>query len=220
MRVEFNNKTFTTKTAFTAYVKNEMYNSIGFGYYEAGGIQYDFLYKLICRHPCFEWLRGIGHIKAFQLEPNFLNHSNIHMLLVLEDGFKHPISWNKCITSITHTPEERAKVRLISAMRDAISPDTMEFKRNAILKCMFCDSVKNLHTDHSSISFKTISTEFLLESIASGGTIPTKFDSDPITCINRFKTEDIEFAKSWVAYHKSKAVYQILCATCNIKKGG
>ena len=70
------------------------------------------------------------------------------MLLVLEGTEKQPVSWNKCITSIAHTPEERAKLKLISAMRNAISPDTIEFKRNAIPQCQFCNSVKNLHTDH------------------------------------------------------------------------
>ena len=104
-------------------------------------------------------------------------------------------------------------------MREAINPDTLAFKRNAIQSCKLCGSTSNLHTDHSDISFKKISTDFLLLCVSSGIQAPQSFDSDMRTCIPYFRAEDAEFSRSWYDYHKSIAVYQILCQSCNCKKG-
>ena len=64
-------------------------------------------------------------------------------------------------------------------MRNAISPDTMAFKREANQSCVLCGSTHNLHTDHSSISFKTISTDFLFTFFLSAKVrnIPTKIEN-------------------------------------------
>jgi len=220
MLVEFDGKVFDTKKAFEVYVRNQLYNVIGFGYYETGVSNYDFLFKFFQRHPFFDFfISKFKTIKGFLLEENPLNRSYIHMSFVAESGEHVPFSWRKCITPIVKSIAVRNKERLIEAMREAISPDTMAFKNNAIQSCKICGSTSNLHTDHSDVSFKKISTDFLLLCVSSGIQAPTCFDSDMRTCIPYFRTEDAEFSRSWYDYHKSIAVYQILCQVCNCKKG-
>lgn len=215
MLVEFDGKTFSTKTAFASFVKNEMYNVIGFGRYETGTDQYTFLCKLLERHPNYEWVAR-KPIQAFSLEENPIQRGTIHAIIVYSDGECDAFSWNKCITAIQVNKDDKQRKKLIEAMREAISPDTMAFKRDANQSCVLCGSTHHLHTDHSTISFKTISTDFLLNCVANNTTIPSSFDWD-IQC--RFRQNDGAFAKQWYEYHKGRAVYQILCQTCNCKKG-
>ena len=51
------------------------------------------------------------------------------------------------------------------------------------------------------------------------GDLPTKFVRN-IELFNRMEFENKEdlFVKSWLAYHREHANYQLLCATCNAKK--
>lgn len=220
MLVEFDNKTFITKKVFEVYVRNELYNVIGFGYYKTGTDNYSFLYKLFQRHPFFEFLvKKYVSIKGFLLEENLVNRNAIHMSFVAESNEYIPISWNKCITPIIKSVADKNKERLIESMREAISPDTLSFRRNAIQSCKFCGSTSNLHTDHSDVSFKKISTDFLLVCVSSGVSIPQIFECDLGTCMPHFRIEDAEFSRSWYEYHRSIAVYQILCQACNSKKG-
>ena len=220
MLVEFDGRSFDTKNDFELYVRNQLYNEIGFGYYETGTDNYSFLYKLFERHPFFEYhSSGDNKIKGFQLEENLLCRNAIHMSFVRECGEHVGFSWRKCITPIVKSVADRNKERLILAMRETISPDTMAFKRNAIQSCKLCGSTSNLHTDHSDISFKKISTDYLLVCVSSGVKAPQTFDCDLATCVPRFRVEDAEFSRSWYDYHRSIAVYQILCQTCNSKKG-
>ncbi len=220
MLVEFDSTTFNTKKIFEVYVRNQIYNVIGFGYYESGSTNYSFLYKLFQRHPFFDFLvKKYICIKGFQLEENLINRNAIHMSFVAESGDYVPISWKKCITPIVKSVADRNKERLIESMREAISPDTMAFKRGATQSCKFCGSTSNLHTDHSDVSFKKISTDFLLVCVSSAISVPQIFECDLATCMPRFRVEDAEFSRSWYEYHRSIAVYQILCQTCNLKKG-
>lgn len=220
MLVQFDGRSFDTKNTFELYIRNQLYNEIGFGYYETGSANYSFLYKLFQRHPFFEFLvKKYSCIKGFQLEENLLNRNAIHMSVVSESGEYVPISWTKCITPIVKSVADRNKERLILAMREAISPDTMAFKRNATQSCKFCGSTSKLHTDHSDVSFKKISTDFLLSCVSSAISVPVAFECDLATCMPRFTAEDSEFSRSWYDYHRSIAVYQILCQTCNCKKG-
>jgi len=219
MLVEFDEKVFNTKKAFELYVRNQLYNVIGFGYYETGSTHFSFLYKLFERHPFFEYHSQGEKIKGFLLEENLLCRDAIHMSFVREGGEHVAFSWRKCITPIVKSVADRNKERLILAMRETISPDTMAFKKTAIPSCKLCGSTANLHTDHSDISFKKISTDYLLLSFSSGVQAPLKFECDLGTCMPRFRAEDSEFAISWYNYHKSIAVYQILCQNCNCKKG-
>jgi hypothetical protein len=219
MFVEFDGKTFKTKSAFELYVRNELYNVIGFGYYETGTNHYEFLFKLLQRHPHFDYyVKTYKQIRGFLLEENPMNRKTIHATFVAESGEHNAFSWNKCITPTVKSIPEQNKERLISAMRNAISPDTMAFKRDAIPSCKFCGSTSNLHTDHSDVSFKKISTDFLLLCVSSNISVPNSFDCDPMTCIPVFRQSDGDFAKKWYDYHRSIAVYQILCASCNCKK--
>ena len=220
MLVEFDSITFDTKKKFEIYVRNQLYTEIGFGYYETGTTNYSFLYKLFQRHPFFDFfVKKFVTIKGFQLEENLLNRNAIHMSFVAESDEYVAFSWRKCITPIVKSIADRNKERLIEAMREAISPDTMAFKRNATQSCKFCGSTSNLHTDHSDISFKKISTDFLLLCVSSGNAVPVAFECDLGTCMPRFRLEDAEFSRSWYDYHRSIAVYQILCQVCNSKKG-
>jgi hypothetical protein len=217
MLVEFDGNTFSTKKAFGAFVENQLYNEIGFGRYETGTVQYTFLCKLLERHPNYERISR-KQIKAFSLEENLIQRGAIHAIIVYVDGENDAFSWRKCITAIQVNSEDRQRQRLIQAMREAISPDTMAFKRDSNQCCVLCQSTHNLHTDHSTISFKTISTDFLMNCVANSITIPKTFDCDNTSrCI--FRQDDAAFTKQWYDYHKSKAVYQILCQTCNCKKG-
>ena len=119
--------------------------------------------------------------------------------------------------------ENKDKHNLGSAMRYAIKDFTIGYKNNRDYNnTLICDkcNIDNLErslyqTDHI-YPFCEIKKEFL-----KNNTLPIPTEFDDIGCNKAFELKDIEFKTSWVNFHNSyNDNYQLLCQTCNGKKGG
>lgn len=171
---------------------------------------YTFFENLISNHPEAEEKIGCG-IKYFFFNRNILNNAlqtNIRRV----DNSTVNFSWISCCNSKGKTINQS----LISAMRNSIAYQSIEFRDLAIMKCRYCgDEGCDMHIDHETIPFKTISKNFL--ELHSDG-VPSSFDKCEKTNLTMFKKTDIDFANDWNAYHKKLANLQVLCKTCNLKK--
>lgn len=114
-------------------------------------------------------------------------------------------SWNKAISPASVDD-------LGMALREAVRGDTEGFKANAHpQKCNHCGSEVHLATDHVNPPFKKIRELF----IEIHGDIEL-IDGDP----GSYKVIKDESVKSaWIEFHRSLAMYQLLCRSCNSKKG-
>jgi 5-methylcytosine-specific restriction endonuclease McrA len=101
------------------------------------------------------------------------------------------------------------------AMREAVQPDIKAFRDEAPRICADCEVVDQLCVDHI-YAFRYLKDEFLLQTKIPA---PTQFTSCTQTHMTKFRDEDVQFATEWREYHKQRATLQILCRTCNNKKG-
>lgn len=148
----------------------------------------------------------------FTLFKTEMSITTLHMRVHFEDE-SIITSWKDCARK-TNTVES-VSTQLNNAMRHAIIEDCMKFKYNNIDgKCVICKSTDNIQTDHIE-PFSKIKDSFLATQTNS----PSTFDLE--TSINQtvFKASDINFANLWVEYHRKHASFQLLCRTCNLKKG-
>jgi 5-methylcytosine-specific restriction endonuclease McrA len=116
-------------------------------------------------------------------------------------------SWNRSIDGYDETQAIKR------AMRSAISSDLRDFL-SAIepAECTHCGSTEQLTVDHVAPPFNIIASEFVSE---YGDKITLAHNENGVG--NRFADADLEAA--WIAFHASRAVYQVLCRSCNARKG-
>lgn len=125
-------------------------------------------------------------------------------------------SWNQAIKiAFARSPaeaiESRRRGKLLFALRRSIQADLNDFRcAQADQCCARCGSPDTLTTDHVAPPFIRIALDF----IASHPDIPlTKVQGDG----DRIAFVDVE--AEWIAFHASRAVYQLLCRSCNSAKG-
>ena len=146
-------------------------------------------------------------VKRIHFRPSLHNFLQTNAIIERIDGTEMSISHTECLNKSTNT------TILGCAMRKAIYPHTYEYKMNCKNDvCCFCGSSNNLAVDHI-YPFSKLQKEFIKTMPA-----PTTFDNDSIGTII-FSDADKLFESEWIKYHNSKATYQILCTTCNSKKG-
>ena len=106
----------------------------------------------------------------------------------------------------------------MNAMRNSIKEQTINYKQSNILKCCLCLitnlEYKNYHVDHKMKPFSVIMEQFLKFNKFEHLT----FDDSSVMNGAIFK-QDEEFKYNWIIYHNQEADYQILCGSCNSKKG-
>lgn len=173
---------------------------------------FGYLRELIQFHPDYEEKVGVG-LDYFSVKPNPLNPSSQHVDIVRKDGIVEGISIKTCC-ELNPKTKKNPENGLIEAMRSAVASDAGEFKNNSQLVCAECGATNgDFHTDHI-YPFQAIKDDFLQ---ATTLTIPTIFDKNYCN-MKKFKESDAEFEKAWFEFHKQKRTYQILCASCNVKK--
>lgn len=143
-----------------------------------------------------------------RVNPQF-PHTDPRHLHTLIDGQWCARSWRKMIEQ-THTPESEAK----RVMRFLVRDDLTDFMSSVEPKeCANCSTTDTLTVDHVSPPFSAIADEF----IAERG-LPTVVDNPCANMITkRFDDEGME--ADWIHFHAERAVYQILCRSCNASKG-
>ena len=143
-----------------------------------------------------------------RVNPQF-PHTDPRHLHVLRDGLWAAESWKKAIQQ-THTPESEAK----RVMRFLVRDDMQDFKEAMQpLECEYCGAIDDLTVDHVSPPFDVIANDF----IALYGTPEVTDNPQTDKVVKVFSDADLE--AGWVSFHASRAMYQILCRSCNASKG-
>jgi hypothetical protein len=205
---------FKTKKECESYTRSKI-NSIGVCVINKDDANYNFFIDLINNHPEVDEKVGCG-VNHFFIQSNSLNRKAFQTMIKRTDDSEIDFSWIYCC----QFKERSLKEHLNRAMRESISPFTMQYKKSqSKLICSLCkkedDEYSNYHVDHNDPPFRTIRDNFLTETTK---TIPAFFGDCSISKLTIFKQEDINFKNDWINYHNSKCTYQILCSKCNLKK--
>jgi hypothetical protein len=137
-----------------------------------------------------------------KINPTFPSDTrHIHAVFTGDEWI--PFSWVKAISG---TGDEVART-----MRFVIKQDMDDYRDRAKDHCALCDATTTLAVDHKDTPFSAIKSEF----IAMHG-VPELRDWS-VGAPKIFK--DFELEARWIKYHASRATYQILCKSCNSKKG-
>ena len=174
-----------------------------------------FFYNLLKNHPNFNDKQGSG-IDYFYIIQNQMWGKGYATMIKRTDGSNVDFSWVYCC----QFKERTVMDQLTAAMRSSISKYAIEFKKRNKLICSICN-VKNLeyfkyHVDHLNPPFCKLKDDFLLQNVKP---IPTEYTDDGKYNLTIFKDEDADFKNDWIDYHNSNASFQILCDSCNCKKG-
>ena len=179
-----------------------------------GDNYFTFFNDLIKNHPDYEEKVGCG-IDYFFIQPNAMNRKTYQTMIKRLDGTTIDFSWVYCCQFRVKSSMNN----LTTAMRQAIAPDTIRFKKSQEeLICMFCNKsnldYSEYHVDHNDPPFRTIRDNF----INIEKELPTTFKDCPKTYLAIFKDEDNEIKNKWIKYHNDNCTLQILCRECNIEK--
>ena len=129
-------------------------------------------------------------------------------LAVSHDGDTFEVwSWNKAIEGYNHS------ANVIRALRSAIKEQTDQYAASNPAVCAICGSDKNTSVDHKSRSFSKLAHEFTIKNPRADCSV-----SNDGTGL-RWKLSQQATLVAWLEYHKANADYQILCRSCNSKKG-
>jgi hypothetical protein len=121
-------------------------------------------------------------------------------------GMWKDVSWKNLI--IKPSPMALAK----RALRESVAPDLRDaFYAIEPHECAVCSSLDDLTVDHLDEPFNSIATSW----IALRGTPDLK--EPPHGQGLMFADADLE--ADWIAFHASRATYQIACRSCNSQKG-
>lgn len=170
-----------------------------------------------------------GHVALFYGRSDGNQFGTDTLQVIDPDGNRTPISWKACARGFAYkedlmkVPEASRKRKrdydLNIALRDAVN-DT---KRKRFLRssgvgkdgkgiCAHCDAFGAIEADHKNTPFCEIKTAFL-----------AKFDvNTPIELVKsgvRYAIKRPEIRKAWVRYHDGVASFQLLCKSCNCRKG-
>jgi hypothetical protein len=114
-------------------------------------------------------------------------------------------SWNKAIVG------ESSLKNLTQAMRNSVIHQVGIYRATSRQVCSACGSHKNLNVDHKTKPFSLIKNEFIeknpniIHSIESRG--------------NGWNIFWPELKTAWQKFHEAHADYQVLCSSCNSRKG-
>lgn len=169
---------------------------------------FKFFFDLIELHENRHIKIGCG-IKQFHIRRNRMSYNERTLWVERTDGTEDTWSYKACL-SIKQND-------LTAALRSAIGNYTFQYKLTiSDLCCVYCNTYSGpFHVDHKTIPFSKIKDDFL-KSVKL--TIPNTFQKDSIFFNVMFLDSNREFMDAWIAYHNSRADYQILCATCNQDK--
>jgi hypothetical protein len=168
---------------------------------------FSFFCDLIFLHENRENKIGCG-LKQFHIRHNAMNYNERTLFVERIDGTEESWSYKACLNIKQND--------LTAALRSAIEPQTELYKTFAKRECCYCNTLLGpFHTDHKTTPFSKIKDDFLKTTKKEP---PKKFGKDNIKFNVIFLDIDTEFKNEWFLYHQSVADYQILCASCNIKK--
>ena len=204
--ITFGNEKFKTKKASENFIRNIIYELD-----ECKITSEHTHFNLFCELVSFKFVDC--EIIAIELFKTALSRKTLHMRVLLKGNDEYILtSWRDC-SRRKHTPISKD---LSNAMRHSIYPDCIKYKyESTLIECVYCKSKDDIQVDHL-IPFFRLKKDFLN---TYDGIIPEVFDWSKITGTCSFKIQDKKFMNLWVLYHTEKAVFQLLCSSCNGSKG-
>jgi 5-methylcytosine-specific restriction endonuclease McrA len=155
-------------------------------------------FAAVCQQPITAAIRRMN-----PMFPNDYRHLHTEI-----DGVWAARSWRKLISPISE--EQQAKI----IMRHCIWRDMRDYRDSASpQECASCGAKDDITVDHVAPPFDTIASEFM----ALHGVPKIEIPDDNFRVLDRF--EDPELEGLWVHFHAERAVYQLLCRSCNASKG-
>ena len=213
----FDGKSFNSKKSVDNYIRGKKKQILesNCGLIKPDNEYFSFLYEIVNNHKNKEEKIGTGISYFYFVVDSFMTDQ---LRIQRTDGTDVQCScvYSKIILSSTHNAQSN---KLNTALRNAIRDQILAYKNLMNdLKCVYCKSVENCEIDHI-IPFSILCNGFF--DTIDKSQIPTKFYKDiQRSCSLYFLEKDIDFEKRWKEYHQSKATFQVLCKTCNQKKGG
>ena len=203
MKYQILDKHFKTKATSKKYVKQFLEN-LGVGEIKSNHQAYPFLAALFQCKP-FKFDLIVNKISA---------SAGLHVNIYDEpEAVERSISWVKA-SQFNLNKTMSASQLLNQAMRCSIYPQMAKYRaKHKGESCHKCKSTEYIQVDHL-IPFSKIKQDFLKHK----SYIPAikEKNSKYLYCFSECHDE---FKNDWNAYHRSKASYQLLCRSCNIKKG-
>lgn len=150
------------------------------------------------------------NIIEFHIVKNPINKKAFHMMYRTKKELVD-FSWLKCgLDSVDNS--------LIKAMRNEIYEDIINFKKQCVKKCVFCNVTDaEFHVDHHEPSFKQLSDSFLEDKETDF--LKYKYNKDnKLTYFDDNDFRMVVFSNQWKDYHNKNCNLQILCAKCNLTK--
>jgi hypothetical protein len=182
-----------------------------------------FFVELCKRHPDYVQ-KNLAGIIDFRISPNVMSKKYKTVTVVRNNYSECTISCNACISGIGMSNEQKFK----EALRNVISDQTTEFKRNASqvnsannFTCGLCScTLQNLdssqvHVDHV-IHFQKLVLDFL--HVHPEILLPTNYTSNFNTSQTEFMLEDAWIGMLFAQYHSQHAILRVLCARCNLTR--
>ena len=180
---------------------------------------YKYLLNLMKEYPNYSKMIGEG-ILFFEISLN-INRSP-HIIFTRNDKTEDTFSWVSA--SKRNFKPEDAFENLCQAMRYSVKEHTDRAKeelmqlRNA---CNYCKTDYRLQIDHKE-AFYELQKKYFRICLDNKIEIPEKFDREYSRNAGNIRTipnEYKKFERNWIKYHGRFASYQLLCRTCNIRKG-
>ena len=128
-----------------------------------------------------------------------------HLWVLYDMGDWTPVSWNNLISPKSDR-QKRHK-----AMRFSVASDIDDLRNTMGAECENCGASENLQVDHLAPPFMQIADEF----ISDNGMFEIINNDDGAGWVFL----DQESEALWIAFHASRATYQVLCRSCNASKG-
>lgn len=158
----------------------------------------------------FRIVTGMAHIEgAVKRQNRMYPSSDDRHVHIIAHGKEECRSWRKEING--ESKEQETK----KALRGLIRGDLSDFMSSIVFQeCVKCGAVDDLTVDHISPSFDDIVKAFFA---SEGGYNNIQIESKK--CGEGPVPVDPEIEERWIAFHRKRAEYQILCRSCNAKKG-
>ena len=197
MKIQIGSETFKSKKSACDFVRDKI-NSIGCCSITDNDDEFSFFMSLLNNHPEVDEKIGTG-IKCFMIQrhPMFGNQ----LLIERKDKTNDVISWKACC-GVKHSEKYYVSIKC----RDAVVSEVYNFKKDK--KCEQCGNTNELHTHHSTVSFKTIVEDFIK---IYGMNECSKFirNEHNIPCFAQ------DMKDKFISYHNSVCQLQVLCHNCH-----
>jgi hypothetical protein len=116
-------------------------------------------------------------------------------------------SWNKAIDDYGNFNNVK------EALRSAIQQQMRTFAISAPDHCAICQSKEFLTVDHKDVPFIVLVREFMKGFPGMHEAVDNDADG------SGWYLKDLELKEVWLSFHEGNATYQVLCRSCNSKKG-